>query len=183
MKNYIGFTLDLRKLASVLAQDPTCRAELIAGIQQAVPEPLTSQLGAANMGTNEAPIWHSVFPATMEGKSSGEEGLFYRNSSHEGKGDRVQMRLKMQTTTYSQNAPAQQQYQAGPAQAPVGTIDERQAAIQAMQTANPEGFAQLLAAINAAQGGGQLATTAEQPPTVTNPHIPADIANVLNNAG
>ena len=178
MKDYIGFTLDLRKLASVLGQDPACRAELIAGLQQTQPEPLTSQLGAANMGTNEAPIWHSVFPATVQGKNSGEEGLFYRNNSHEGKGDRVQMRLKMQTATYTQTAPAQPQYQVGPA-AVVGTEDERRAALQAMQTTNPEGFAQLLAAVKAAQGGGQLATAAEQPPTVAAPHIPADIATVL----
>lgn len=187
MKDYIGFTLDLRKLASVLGQDPACRAELIAGLQQAAPEPLTSQLGAANIGTNEAPIWYSVFPATVQGKNSGEEGLFYRNNSHEGKGDRIQMRLKMQTATYTQNAPAQEQYQVGPAATPAatlpGTVDERQAAIVAMQTANPEGFAKLLAAIQVAQGDGQLATTAEQPPTVATPSIPENIATVLNSAG
>ena len=65
-RDYIGFTLDVRKLASVLAQDPKCRAELIAGLQ-GQPEPLTSQLGAANLtaGTGED-TWCSLFPATLE---------------------------------------------------------------------------------------------------------------------
>ena len=179
MKDYIGFTLDLRKLASVLGQDPQCRAELIAGLQQANPEPLISVLGSANLGENDAPIWHSVFPASVKGKNPGEQGLFYRNNTHEGKGDRVQMRLKMQTTNYSK-APAQQQYQLGTPTAQVGTADERAAAIQAMQTSNPEGFAKLIAAISAAQGGGQLSTTAEPSST---PKIPADIAAVLGSAG
>jgi hypothetical protein len=179
-KNYIGFTMDLRKLVSVLAQDPTCRAEIVAGLQ-GPKEPLTTALGAANFGTQEQPLWHSLFPATVEGRNSGEEGLFYRNNSYDGKGDRIQMRLRLQEAK-PQPQPAQTQYQLGSP-----TAAETQAAIASIQQSNPEGFAQLLAAIGQSQGAGQLAASQEvntpAPAAAPGPAIPADIAAILNSAG
>lgn len=186
-KDYIGFTLDLRKLVSVLAQDPTCRAQIAAGLQCPA-EPLTSQLGAANMGTQEEPIWCSVFPATVHGKQSGEEGLFYRNNSFNGPGDRVQMRLKQQTQQQTQ--PAQQQYQvavtASQAMPQGAGAATQAAAVQELQTKNPELFSQLLAALGA-QDGQLNATVQSQPAPALQqeksaPHIPADIAAIINNA-
>jgi hypothetical protein len=192
-KDYIGFTMDLRKLVSVLGQDPTCRAEIQAGLQ-GVPEPLTSQLGAANMAEKGAePDWCSLFPATVQGKNSGEEGLFYRNSSNGGAGDRVQMRLKRQTQPYTQ--PAQPQYQvptaaSAPVIGPVGApTAEQEAALSQLQT-NPL-FAQLLEALAAQQGPGQLnvaeqsqapaAPPLEAPaPEAAKPEVPADIQAILN---
>jgi hypothetical protein len=186
-KDYIGFTLDLRKLVSVLAQDPQCRAEIIEGLN-GVTEPLTSQLGAANMGATDSPLWYSVFPASVEGKESGQEGLFYRNNSHEGKGDRIQMRLKMQTERAT--APAQPQYQVPVPQAmPQDAGAATAAAAVAKLQEDPERFAQLLAIVRAEQGGAQLNSSTEvqarvaPTPEPAGPQYPADIAKIINKTG
>lgn len=175
-KDYIGFTLDLRKLVSVLAQDPTCRAEILAGLQ-CQPESLQSQLGSANRGSKEAPEWWSVFPAKVEGKNSNEEGLFYRNSSYEGKGDRIQMRLRKQPEKFTQ--PAQPQYQVPVPQAvvpvaPLAAPKATRAAALATLQANPELFSQLLDTLAA---GARAAPVAPVAP------VPADLTTVLDSAG
>lgn len=185
-KDYIGFTMDLRKLVSVLAQDPTCRADIMAGLQGA-PEPLTSQLGAANMAEKgQEHDWCSLFPATVQGKLPGQEGLFYRNNSNGGAGDRIQMRLKRQTQQYSQ--PAQSQYPAPAVTWMAVPAAEQEAAIA--QLKGNTLFAQLLEAIAKEQGGAQLNAAQEvqavqQPPqqAAPGPQIPSDIQEILNKAG
>lgn len=186
-KNYIGFTLDLRKLVSVLAQDPQCRADIIEGLN-GIKEPLTAQLGAANMGATDSPLWYSVFPASVEGRESGQEGLFYRNSSHAGKGDRVQFRLKMQEERTK--APAQPQYQVTAPQAmPQDAGAATAAAAVAKLQEDPEKFAQLLAVIRAEQGGGQLSSTTQvqaqvaPAPEPAGPNYPSDISKIINKTG
>jgi len=96
-RNHIGFTANLRMLVNVLAQDPSCKAEIEAGLTDA-PLPLITSLGAANLspGPGTEDIWCSLYPATVNGKKPGEAGLFYRNNTKGGKGDRVQMRLRRQ---------------------------------------------------------------------------------------
>ena len=95
-RDFIGFTLDIRKFINCVAQDPTAKAEIIAGLQDA-PNKLTEALGAANLspGDDTENVWCTLFPATVQGKGPGEEFL-YRNNSHEGDGTRIQMRLRRQ---------------------------------------------------------------------------------------
>ncbi len=96
LRDYISFTCDVRKFVNVLAQDPTVRAEINAGLTDA-PLPLTTALGAANLTAQEGvePTWCSLFPATVQGKASGE-AFCYRNDSRGGRGDRIQLRLRKQ---------------------------------------------------------------------------------------
>lgn len=109
-KDYIGFTLDVKALANALCQDPTTKQELVEGMLESAtnPIPLTSVLGGANItaGTG-VDTFCNVFPATVEGKGSGDEGVFYRNNTKGGKGDRIQMRIKVQTPRV-QDAPAEE---------------------------------------------------------------------------
>lgn len=107
-KDYIGFTLDPKRIGNVFAQDPQTLREMIEGIQEArsTPLPLTTQLGAANLtsGEGQEPTWCSVFVATVQGKKSGDADLFYRNNTRGGKGDRVQMRLRRQPKRDAEHA-------------------------------------------------------------------------------
>jgi hypothetical protein len=193
-RDSIGFTLDLRKLVSVAAQDPKCRAEIIAGLQGPA-EPLTSQLGAANIKEHQdaADAWCSVFPATVQGKQSGEQGLFYRNDAKgsargAGDGDRIQMRLKKQPKQ-EQYAQSPQTYaQQGQVQTPAVALPQQQvdaATLIAAATADPVGFAQLLAqaAAQPAPAAPVVAQAQPQPQPVGVPELPPDIINQLNNAG
>jgi len=99
-RDYLGFTLNVRTFVNLLCQDPSTYAEVLAGIQEAANAPVatTSPLGAANLtpGENVEPTFCSVFAATVQGKASGETGLFYRNNSRGGDGTRIQMRIRKQ---------------------------------------------------------------------------------------
>lgn len=151
-RNYIGFTLDVRALVCVLAQDPKCREEIDQGLQDAA-LPLTSALGSANLtpGEGTEDTWMTLFPATVKGKISGDDGLFYRNDSYNGKGDRVQMRLKKQ--------PKDQEVHA--ATAPASAIDMN----------NPQ-VAALIQALAAVTQTGQVVTA----PASAVADVPEDIA-------
>lgn len=99
-RNHIGFTLDFTTLGNLAAQDPTALTELINGINAARSGqmlPLTSKLGAANLGgDNEHADWFGLFISTVKDVAPNTPGLFYRNNTRGGKGDRVQMRLRRQ---------------------------------------------------------------------------------------
>ena len=155
-RKYISFTLDVKRLVNVLAQDPTCRQEIIEGLKSEK-LPLTSQLGAANLADGEEPNWYSLFPATVQGKQAGEAGLFYRNSGekfdgeNKVRGQRVQMRLRPQSK---------------PAQVATTTPGEK---------LNPALDAQTLAVLRAIVASAQAS---EEAPAGA-PEIPADIADII----
>ena len=123
-RDTIGFTLNIRVLANQLAQDPTTLAEMMQGIQDAANSPvkMTQFVGSANLTPGEGidPTWASVFPATQESVQPGQPGLFYRNNTNGGKGDRIQMRIKKQTKTNQATQSA--------GQAALGNLSPQQAA-------------------------------------------------------
>ena len=187
-KNYIGFTLDMRKLTNVLSQDPSVRAEIIQGLQDP-PLPLTTQLGAANLTAGQGhDTWCSVFPATVEGAVPGQVGLLYRNNTRGGKGDRIQMRLKpqppkqqaAQTVPQYQAPVAQPAYQvpvAAPVAAPVATTPARNPLIEAAARSAGISYEQALAQLVANAGGPRPAQAPAAQPVVATP-APAQAAPV-----
>lgn len=97
----VSFTVDMKKLVNVACNDPSVRADIEQGIKDfdaGVRIKLTDQLGAANLNAGEgnAPHWMSLFIASNQAVQSGQAGLIYRNDRQEGKGERIQMRLKKQ---------------------------------------------------------------------------------------
>lgn len=150
-KNFIGFTLDCKALGNILAQDPTALKELVAGIREAQAGqklPLTTKLGAANLtgADGEEADWFGLFVSTVRDAQPGQAGLFYRNNTRGGKGDRIQMRLRRQ--------PKRQD-----AQTPGAVLDDQVAG------AAPNVLAQALALVQAMQGGAQGQTQVQAQPT------------------
>lgn len=108
-KDFIGFTLDCKALGNLLAQDPTALQEVVAGINEALAgtrQPTTTKLGAANLGGDgDDADWHGLFVSTVKDVQPGSAGLFYRNNSRGGKGDRIQMRLRRQRKSQEARTP------------------------------------------------------------------------------
>jgi len=146
-RDYIGFTLDCKALGNLIAQDPSALTELIEGIKAAQAServPLTTKLGAANLGGDgDAADWHGLFVSTVRDVAPGSAGLFYRNSTsgtRDGKGPRIQMRLRRQPKRQEANV----------AQTPGQVLtSEETKAIQALANSNPA-FAAMLNAAGAA---------------------------------
>ncbi len=131
-RDYIGFTLDCKALGNMIAQDPTALAELIDGVKSAQAgenAPLTTKLGAANLGGDgDEADWHGLFVSTVRDVAPGAAGLFYRNNSRGGKGDRIQMRLRRQV----------KRQDVGTVTAGQKLSPEQVVAVQALVSNNPE---------------------------------------------
>jgi len=95
-KDYLGFTLNVEAICNLFAQDESTLTEMIRAIKKVRAGdtlPVTSKLGAANLGDAENPEWWGVFLSNVK---DAEKLTFYRNNSHNGKGDRIQLRLRKQ---------------------------------------------------------------------------------------
>jgi len=99
-KDFIGFTVDIKAFVNLMWQDATTRAELLQGVTEARNGellPLTHKLGAANLsgGSGDEAEWYGLFASNVR---DAESTTFYRNKTKdgEGKGDRIQMRLRRQ---------------------------------------------------------------------------------------
>jgi hypothetical protein len=97
----LNFTLSVKNTVRCWLNDPACREEIIAAINEG-PVRTTEILGGCNRGTKETPEYWNVWSVCDQDKKPGERGLFYRNSFTDeqgvthGKGDRVRMVLKKQ---------------------------------------------------------------------------------------
>jgi len=96
-KDFIGFTLDAKVIGNMLYQDPSTRAELIAGFNEAKagnPVKLTTRLGAANLNGEEGDNadWFGLFISNK--KTDDDSVEYWRNK--DGQGTRIQFKLRRQ---------------------------------------------------------------------------------------
>lgn len=94
--NFIGFTIDMRKLGAVCRHDPSAVKEFLEGLKADDAKP-TDPVGASAM-RNEAGecTFYTLYVGTLNTKKPGEAGYFQRNDAPGCKGDRVRFRMRQQ---------------------------------------------------------------------------------------
>ena len=93
----LNFTVNVVDFIRTLINDPSVKEEVDEALKLGPMEPDTP-CGYANSGTQEKPIWMSLFVATNQAVESGSEGYVYRTANKK----RISCRLRKQQPRKSQ---------------------------------------------------------------------------------